>query len=145
MATGKVVQVIGPVVDIAFPSDALPEIMNAIHIPNVQGATLTVEVAQMTGNDIVRCVSMQSTDGLVRGMEAIDTGGPITVPVGRETLGRVFNLLGETIDNRGEVAVKQRLPIHRPAPSFEEQTPATEVFETGLKVVDLICPYAKGW
>ena len=144
LATGKVAQVIGPVVDIEFPSEELPEILNAIHIPNVQGHTLTAEVAQMIGNNIVRCVSMQSTDGIVRGMDAVDTGGPISVPVGRETLGRVFNLLGETIDNRGPVDVKQTLPIHRPAPSFEEQTPATEVFETGLKVVDLICPYAKG-
>lgn len=144
MATGKVVQVIGPVVDLRFPSEALPEILNAIHIPNVQGQTLTVEVAQMLGNDIVRCVSMQSTDGLVRGMDAIDTGGPITVPVGRETLGRVFNLLGEAIDRKGDVAVKERLPIHRDPPSFEEQTPSVEMFETGIKVVDLICPYAKG-
>ena len=144
MATGTVNQIIGPVVDIRFPADALPEILNAIHIPNVQGATLTAEVAQMLGNDIVRCISMQSTDGLVRGMEAIDTGGPITVPVGRETLGRVFNLLGETIDKRGDVDIKQRLPIHRLPPNFEEQTPAVEMFETGMKVVDLICPYAKG-
>lgn len=98
----------------------------------------------MLGNDIVRCVSMQSTDGMVRGMEAIDTGGPITVPVGKETLGRVFNLLGEEIDRRGAVVTKERLPIHREPPTFEEQTPATEVFETGMKVVDLICPYAKG-
>ena len=144
MATGKVAQVIGPVVDIQFPSDSLPDLLNAIHIPNVQGRTLTAEVGQMLGNDIVRCVSMQSTDGLVRGMEAIDTGGPITVPVGKETLGRVFNLLGETIDNRGDVDIKERLPIHRQAPSFEEQVPSVEMFETGLKVVDLICPYAKG-
>lgn len=144
MATGKVAQVIGPVVDIKFPPDELPEILNAIHIPNVQGNTLTAEVAQMLGNDIVRCVSMQSTDGLVRGMDAVDTGGPITVPVGRETLGRVFNLLGETIDRKGDCPTTQRLPIHRPAPSFEEQVPAVEMFETGIKVVDLICPYAKG-
>lgn len=144
MATGRVTQVIGPVVDIRFPADELPEILNAVIIPNVRGETITVEVAQMVGNDTVRCVSMQSTDGLVRGMEAIDTGGPITVPVGRETLGRVFNLLGEPIDKRGPIDAKQRLPIHRPAPSFEEQVPAVEMFETGLKVVDLICPYAKG-
>ncbi len=144
MATGKVTQVIGPVVDISFPADELPEILNAVIIPNVRGETITVEVAQMVGNDTVRCVSMQSTDGLVRGMEAIDTGSPITVPVGRETLGRVFNLLGEPIDNRGPIDAKQRLPIHRPPPSFEEQVPAVEMFETGLKVVDLICPYAKG-
>lgn len=144
MATGKVAQVIGPVVDIQFPPDELPEIMNAIEIPNVQDQTITAEVAQMLGNDLVRCVSMQSTDGLVRGMDAIDQGRPITVPVGRETLGRVFDLLGQPIDHRGPVDVKQRLPIHRPAPSFEEQVPAVEMFETGLKVVDLICPYAKG-
>jgi F-type H+-transporting ATPase subunit beta len=144
MATGKVTQVIGPVVDIRFPADELPEIMNAVIIPDVRGETITVEVAQMVGNDTVRCVAMQSTDGLVRGMEAIDTGGPITVPVGRETLGRVFNLLGEPIDKRGPIDAKQRLPIHRHPPSFEEQVPAIEMFETGLKVVDLICPYAKG-
>ncbi len=144
MAKGTVAQVIGPVVDIQFAQEELPEILNAIVIPNVQGHDLTVEVAQMLGNDIVRCVSMQSTDGLVRGMEAQDTGGPITVPVGRETLGRVFNLLGETIDQRGDICAKERWPIHRPAPTFEEQTPAVEMFETGLKVVDLICPYAKG-
>ena len=144
MATGKVVRVIGPVVDIEFDAQELPKILNAIHIPNVQGKTLTAEVSQRVGNNVVRCVSMQSTDGIVRGMDAIDTGQPITVPVGEETLGRVFNLLGETIDGRGEVKTKKRLPIHRAAPSFEEQTPATEIFETGLKVVDLICPYAKG-
>ena len=145
MATGKVAQVIGPVVDIKFPPDELPEILNAIHIPDVQGQTLTAEVAQMLGNDIVRCVSMQSTDGLVRGMEAIDTGGPITVPVGRETLGRVFNLLGDTIDKKG--AYRQSSSACRSTalpPSFEEQVPAVEMFETGIKVVDLICPYAKG-
>ena len=130
--------------DIKFPPDALPQILNAVHIPDVQGQTLTAEVAQMLGNDTVRCVSMQSTDGLVRGMQAVDTGGPITVPVGRETLGRVFNLLGDTIDKKGPIEVKQRLPIHRLPPSFEEQVPAVEMFETGIKVVDLICPYAKG-
>jgi F-type H+-transporting ATPase subunit beta len=144
MATGTVAQVIGPVVDIKFPPGELPEILNAVHIPNVQGRTLTVEVAQMLGNDVVRCVSMQSTDGLVRGMEATDTGGPISVPVGKETLGRVFDLLGEPIDQRGPVAATQQLPIHRAAPTFEERIPVVEMFETGLKVVDLICPYAKG-
>ena len=144
MATGKVVEVIGPVVDIRFPSDQLPEMLSAIHIPNVQGQTLTAEVAQMLGSDVVRCVSMQSTDGLVRGMDAIDTGKSIEVPVGRETLGRVFNLLGDTIDNKGAFTAADHWPIHRPAPPFEEQIPATEVFETGIKVVDLICPYAKG-
>lgn len=144
MATGRVTQVVGPVVDIRFPPDQLPQILNAIEIPNVQGRTVVAEVAQMIGDDVVRCVAMQSTDGLVRGMEAIDTGSPITVPVGRETLGRVFDLLGNPIDNRGPVEAKQRMPIHRPAPAFEEQVPAVEMFETGLKVIDLICPYAKG-
>ncbi len=144
MATGTVEQVIGPVVDIRFKPDELPEILTAIKIPNVQGRTLTVEVAQMPGNDIVRCISMQSTDGLVRGSEAISTGQPIQVPVGNETLGRVFNLLGEPIDNRGPVEAKDNWPIHRSAPTFEERIPVVEMFETGLKVVDLICPYSKG-
>lgn len=144
MATGTVEQVIGPVVDIRFKPDELPEILTAIKIPNVQGRTLTVEVAQMPGNDIVRCISMQSTDGLVRGSEAISTDQPIQVPVGNETLGRVFNLLGEPIDNAGPVEAKDNWPIHRPAPTFEERIPVVEIFETGLKVVDLICPYSKG-
>ncbi|MBP5738758.1 MAG: F0F1 ATP synthase subunit beta [Abditibacteriota bacterium] len=144
MNKGKVIRVIGPVVDIAFDENELPKILNAVEIPDVQGHTLTVEVSQMIGNNVVRCVSMQSTDGLVRGMEAVDTGSSIRVPVGEETLGRVFNLLGETIDGRGEVKTDKKLPIHRAAPAFEEQIPATEVFETGLKVIDLICPYAKG-
>ena len=141
---GRVVQVIGPIVDIQFPTESLPALHNAINIPGVDDSTLVVEVAQMLGNDIVRCIAMQSTDGLVRGKEAIDIGGPLTVPVGRETLGRVFNLLGDPIDDRGSVETKERLPIHRSAPQFEEQTPLAEMFETGLKVVDLICPYAKG-
>ena len=144
MATGTVEQVIGPVVDIRFKPDELPEILTAVEIPNVQGQTLTAEVAQMLGNDIVRCVSMQSTDGLVRGQEAIATGKSIEVPVGNETLGRVFNLLGEPIDRKGPVVTREKWPIHRPAPSFEERIPVVEMFETGLKVVDLICPYAKG-
>lgn len=144
MAIGKVDQVIGPVVDIRFEPNELPEILTAIQIPNVLGQTLTAEVAQMLGNDIVRCISMQSTDGLVRGMDAISTGKPIEVPVGNETLGRVFNLLGDPIDKRGPVQTREKWPIHRPAPSFEERIPVVEMFETGLKVVDLICPYAKG-
>jgi len=143
VAIGKVVSVIGPVVDVQFPPDALPEMMHAIVVKNGD-AGLTVEAAQMLGNDIVRCVAMDSTDGLQRGMEAEDTGGPITVPVGKETLGRVFNLLGQPIDKLGPIQIEERWPIHRAAPSFEEQVPATEMFETGIKVVDLICPYAKG-
>ena len=145
MAEGQVVQVIGPVVDCKFPPEALPEIYNAVEIVDEsRNINLTAEVAQMLGNDIVRCVAMASTDGLVRGMKAIDTGGPITVPVGKETLGRVFNLLGEPIDHLGPVKTEKRYSIHRPAPSFEEQSTVTEQFETGLKVVDLLCPYAKG-
>ncbi|MEN6372203.1 MAG: F0F1 ATP synthase subunit beta [Armatimonadota bacterium] len=145
MATGKVVSVIGPVVDIQFPSDALPEILSAIVIKDkTHEAGLTVEVAQMLGNDIVRCIAMDSTDGLERGTDAVDTGGPITVPVGRNTLGRIFNLLGDTIDKQGPVETEERWPIHRSAPPFEEQVPATEMFESGIKVIDLICPYARG-
>jgi len=143
MAIGKIVAVVGPVVDIQFPDGQLPELQNAINVKK-NGEKIVVEAAQMLGNDVVRCVSMASTDGLARGMEAEDTGGPITVPVGRETLGRLFNLLGEPIDQLGPIQAKQTLPIHRSAPPLEEQTPATEMFETGIKVVDLICPYAKG-
>ena len=141
--TGKVIQVTGPVLDIRFGEGELPELLNAIEIM-VDGRRLIAEVAQQIGDDVVRCVAMSSTDGLVRGTEAVDLGGPITVPVGDECLGRIFNLLGEPVDNQPAPVVKERWPIHRPAPSFEEQTPATEIFETGIKVVDLICPYAKG-
>ena len=145
MADGQIVQVVGPVVDCRFPPDALPEILSAVKIVDEsRNIDLTVEVAQMLGNDIVRCVALASTDGLVRGMKAVDTGGPITIPVGEETLGRVFNLLGEPIDHLGPVEAKMRYPIHRPAPSFEEQSTVSEQFETGLKVVDLLCPYPKG-
>jgi F-type H+-transporting ATPase subunit beta len=142
-ATGKIVSVIGPVVDIQFPVDQLPEILNGVVIPRDPNP-LTVEVSQMLGDDVVRCVALDSTDGLVRGMEAVDTGGPITVPVGEATLGRVFNLLGDPIDERGPVTIQERWPIHRDPPSFEDQTPATEFFPTGLKVIDLICPFARG-
>lgn len=143
--TGEIVQVIGPVVDLRFQPQELPEILNAIEIPRGDNADpLVVEVAQMLGNDTVRCVAMDSTDGLVRGMQGRDTGGPITVPVGPRTLGRVFNLLGQPVDGRGPVGEGERLPIHRPAPPFEEQSPATELFETGIKVVDLLCPYVRG-
>ena len=117
--------------------------MSEKHI-TVGDRKLIAEVAQQIGDDVVRCVAMSSTDGLVRGTEAVDLGGPITVPVGEECLGRIFNLLGEPVDNQPAPEVKERWPIHRPAPTFEEQTPATEIFETGIKVVDLICPYAKG-
>ena len=141
--TGKVIQVTGPVLDIRFGEGELPELLNAIEIM-VDGRRLIAEVAQQIGDDVVRCVAMSSTDGLVRGTAAVDLGGPITVPVGDECLGRIFNLLGEPVDNQPAPEVAERWPIHRPAPSFEEQTRATEIFETGMKVVDLICPYAKG-
>ena len=140
---GEVVQVTGPVLDIRFGHDELPALLNAIEIDN-NGTKLVAEVAQQIGDNMVRCVAMSSTDGLVRGTKALDTGGPITVPVGEECLGRVFNLLGEPVDNKPAPDIKERWSIHRPAPSFEEQMPATEILETGIKVVDLICPYAKG-
>jgi len=145
MNVGKVVQIIGPVVDVEFFSDDLPQINHAIEIKDEeQGINLIVEVAQHLGDNIVRGVSMSSTDGLVRGIEAVDTGASITVPVGEECLGRIFNLLGEPIDEKGPVDAKLRHPIHRPPPNFEEQVSATEVFETGLKVIDLLAPYTRG-
>ena len=140
---GKVIQVTGPVLDIRFPEGELPALLNAIEIDN-HGEKLIVEVAQQTGDHTVRCIAMKSTDGLVRGTDAVDTGKPITVPVGEACLGRVFNLLGETVDDQGSVTTEEQWPIHREAPAYEEQVPATEILETGIKVVDLICPYAKG-
>ena len=140
---GRVVQIIGPVLDIRFDADHLPNLLNAIHIEN-EGKTLVAEVSQHIGGDVVRCIAMSSTDGLRRGVEAVDTGSPITVPVGPETLGRIFNLLGEPVDNKPAPDIKKRLPIHRPAPSFEEQVTSTEILETGIKVIDLIAPYQKG-
>lgn len=140
---GEVVQVIGPVLDIRFAHDELPALLNAIEIDN-NGSRLVAEVAQQTGDNTVRCIAMNSTDGLVRGAKALDTGGPIKVPVGEECLGRVFNLLGDPVDNMPAPEAKEHWAIHRPAPAYEEQMPATEILETGIKVVDLICPYAKG-
>ena len=144
-AGGKVVRVIGPVVDIEFFTQNLPDIYNAVIIKNTEtGAELVSEALQYLGNNLVRCVSMSSTEGLVRGMDAIDTGKSISVPVGPECLGRIFNLLGKPIDELGEVGAKKNYPIHRPAPPLEEQTPATVLFETGLKVIDLLAPFSKG-
>ena len=140
---GKVIQVTGPVLDIRFKEGELPALLNAIEI-NIDGRRLIAEVAQQIGDDVVRCIAMSSTDGLVRGIDAVDTEGPITVPVGEECLGRVFNLLGDPVDNQPAPDANERWAIHRPAPSFEDQIPATEILETGIKVVDLICPYAKG-
>lgn len=141
---GTITQIIGPVLDIKFSKENLPSLLNAIHIKGQDGNTITVEVSQHIGDDTVRCIAMSSTDGLVRGMEAVDTGAPITVPVGHETLGRIFNLLGEPVDNQPAPETKERLPIHREAPSFDEQQATTEILETGIKVVDLIAPYTKG-
>ncbi|EEH99233.1 F0F1 ATP synthase subunit beta [Clostridium tertium] len=140
---GKVVQVIGPVVDIKFDSDALPNIYNEIRI-DMGEKLLIVEVEQHMGDDIVRTIAMESTDGLKRGMKATDMGRCISVPVGREVLGRVFNVLGHPIDNAGDVEIKEMYPIHRPAPSFKEQSLEPQMFETGIKVIDLLAPYQKG-
>jgi len=142
---GKVVQVIGPTVDVAFDAEHLPRILNAIRIEDEKaGIHVTVEAALHIGDDIVRCVAMSSTDGLVRGMSAVDTGAPISVPVGEGGLGRIFNLLGDPIDGKGPVQAEQRYPIHRPAPAFDEQETSIQLFETGIKVVDLLAPYLKG-
>ena len=141
---GKITQIVGAVLDIKFTDGELPQINNAINIYRKNGEKLVVEVAQHLGDDTVRCIAMGTTDGLVRGMEAEDTGAPIMVPVGEETLGRIFNVLGEPIDNKPAPEVKEYLPIHRKAPSFEEQSTSTEMLETGIKVVDLLCPYQKG-
>ena len=140
---GTVVQIMGPVLDIRFAEGQLPQLLNAINVPNGD-KTVVAEVAQHIGDNVVRCIAMSSTDGMQRGVEAIDTGAPITVPVGEDCLGRVFNLLGQPIDEKEVVAGNEQWPIHRPAPAYEEQQPATEILETGIKVVDLICPYAKG-
>ena len=140
---GTVVQVIGPVLDIRFEDGELPALLNAIEI-ELGEHKLTVEVAQHVGDNLVRCIAMSSTDGLVRGAKAVDTGASISVPVGPGTLGRIFNLLGEPVDNQPAPQAEEYWPIHRPAPTYEEQESTTEILETGIKVVDLICPYAKG-
>lgn len=141
---GKIVQVIGPVVDIRFAPEDLPDIRNAIIINEGQDDEMVVEVAQHIGNDIVRTIAMSSTDGLVRGQNCRDTHAPIEVPVGDEVLGRMFNVLGQPIDGLGPVNAALKLPIHRAAPTFEQQTVSSEILETGIKVIDLLCPYAKG-
>ncbi len=141
---GKITQIIGAVLDIKFTDGNLPEINSAISVDTKEGTKLVVEVAQHLGDDTVRCIAMGPTDGLVRGMDAVDTGAPISVPVGEETLGRMFNVLGDPIDNEPAPQVEEHMPIHRKAPSFEEQATSTEMLETGIKVVDLLCPYQKG-
>ena len=141
---GKITQVIGAVIDIKFTDGNLPEINSAINIKTNDGGKLVVEVAQHLGDDVVRCIAMGPTDGLVRGMDAEATGAPISVPVGEQTLGRMFNVLGDPIDNKPAPEVQEHMPIHRKAPAFAEQATNTEILETGIKVVDLLCPYQKG-
>jgi F-type H+-transporting ATPase subunit beta len=141
---GKITQIIGAVLDVKFSEGKLPEINEAINVPIKNGGTLVIEVAQHLGDDTVRCIAMGPTDGLVRGMNAEATGAPISVPVGENTLGRMFNVLGNPIDNKPNPEVEEYFPIHRKAPKFEEQSTSTEVLETGIKVVDLLCPYQKG-
>ena len=141
---GKVVQVIGPVVDIKFANDELPNIFNAIHIKMDDGKILVCEVEQHVGDDIVRTIAMEATEGLRRGVEAVDTGAPISVPVGECVLGRIFNVLGKPLDSGAEVNNEEKYPIHRPAPSFEEQSVVPQMFETGIKVIDLLAPYQRG-
>jgi F-type H+-transporting ATPase subunit beta len=144
MAIGRVVQILGGVVDVEFPSEQLPDVYEAIEVPRSDQRSLILEVQQHMGENIVRCVAMDATDGLQRGVPALSTGAPIMIPVGPETLGRVFNVLGQPIDGKGSVESKLHYPIHRPAPSFSEQSTRVEVFETGLKVIDLIAPFTKG-
>jgi len=143
-ATGKILQIMGPVIDLEFPADQLPEIYNAVEITREDGSILVLETQTHLGNDAVRAVAMSSTEGLRRGTEAVDTGKPIAVPVGPNTLGRIFNVVGEPIDEAGPIEADEYYPIHRPAPSFEEQATSVEVFETGIKVIDLIAPFTKG-
>ena len=143
MHKGTIHQIIGPVIDIRFHPEEMPELLNAIEIP-CGDAKIVAEVHQHIGDDEARCVALSSTDGLSRGMEAIDTGEPIKVPVGQEVLGRLFNVLGEPIDEKGPVVTESKHSIHRPAPKFEDQDTSSQVFETGIKVIDLIAPYTRG-
>lgn len=143
MNEGIINQIIGPVIDIKFEEGHMPELLNAIQIQN-EGRTIMAEVAQHIGDDVVRCVALSSTDGLIRGMKALDTGAPITVPVGPEVLGRLFNVIGQTIDEKGPVKTTKTSPIHKPAPSFADQNTKSEIYETGIKVIDLIAPYTRG-
>jgi len=143
-SVGKIIQVMGAVLDIKFSDKGIPEIHDAINIERKEGGRLVVEVAQQLGDDVVRCIAMGPTDGLIRGMDAVSTGGPITVPVGEQTLGRLFNVLGDVIDNKPAPETEHRSPIHRAAPEFDELSTNAEILETGIKVVDLLCPYQKG-
>ncbi|MBP3377770.1 MAG: F0F1 ATP synthase subunit beta, partial [Clostridia bacterium] len=140
---GKVVQVIGPVIDVRFDDGEMPDILNSIEIEH-GGRRIVAEVSGHVGDNLVRCIAMSSTDGLVRGTDAVDTGSGIKVPVGEKTLGRIFNVLGDPIDEIEAPDTEEKWEIHRPAPSYEEQSVETEILETGIKVIDLICPYTKG-
>ncbi len=147
LGLGHVVQIIGPTMDVRFEAGHLPQILDAVTVSAKSGKVseeVVGEVAQHLGNNVVRCIALSSTDGMVRGMEVVNTGKPISVPVGKETLGRMFNVLGKAIDEKPEVQAKKYWPIHRPAPSFEEREPATQVFETGIKAIDMLAPYPKG-
>ena len=143
---GKIIRVVGPVVDVQFKDQHLPELLTALDVTFPDGHVLVIEVAQHIGDDVVRCISMGATEGLVRGMDAVSMGGPISVPVGHATLGRMFNVLGNPIDNldNKELETAKRMSIHRAAPKFKDQSVKTEIFETGIKVIDLLCPYVKG-
>ena len=143
MNKGSIHQVIGPVIDIKFKEDEMPELLNAVKI-DFEGRTIVTEVAQHMGDDIARCVALSSTDGLQRGMEAVDSGAPITISVGKEVLGRMFNVLGEPIDDKPPIETELKASIHREAPDFEEQDTSAQIFETGIKVIDLIAPYTRG-
>ena len=143
MSTGRIHQVIGPVIDIKFKEDEMPELLNAVNI-QFKGRNIVTEVAQHMGDDVARCVALSSTDGLTRGMEAVDTGAPITISVGKEVLGRMFNVLGEPIDDKPAIETELKASIHRAAPAFEEQDTSAQIFETGIKVIDLIAPYTRG-
>ena len=147
MATGRINQIIGAVVDVEFPAEQLPDIYNAVEVRRTldgKEQTLVMEAMQHLGNNAVRCIALASTDGLQRGMDAVDTGSPICIPVGRPTLGRMLDVTGKPIDEQGEIVSEETLPIHRPAPAFEDLEPSTEILETGIKVVDLLAPYSKG-
>ncbi|MDD7130217.1 MAG: F0F1 ATP synthase subunit beta, partial [Firmicutes bacterium] len=143
MSTGRIHQVIGPVIDIKFKEDEMPELLNAVNI-RFEDRTIVTEVAQHMGDDVARCVALSSTDGLTRGMEAVDTGAPITISVGKEVLGRMFNVLGEPIYDKPAIETELKASIHRAAPAFEEQDTSAQIFETGIKVIDLIAPYTRG-
>ena len=143
MSTGRIHQVIGPVIDIKFKEDEMPELLNSVNI-QFKGKNIVTEVAQHMGDDVARCVALSSTDGLTRGMEAVDTGAPITISVGKEVLGRMFNVLGEPIDDKPAIETELKASIHRAAPAFEEQDTSAQIFETGIKVIDLIAPYTRG-